>query len=180
MSKFDDFYSKKPVSELLEKLRVAKTSPATMEREWYDGLIAHLKQRETTTDEKNLFNHILSMEGESLKTDMEVEQEMKRKERLAESKPIIGEGISGRYPVLKTYIGLISFLGYLVILVGTVLLIFWLTKDEGVLGIIAFVSSVVISLPLLAYSNLIQVFIDIEHNTRETKEAITKLERQTA
>lgn len=172
MSKFDDFYSKKPISELLEKLRVAKITPATMEREWYDGLIAHLKRREKTTDEENLFNHILSQDGETLKTNMEVEQELERNQRLTETKSTIGELSSGRYPALNVFIGLISFLGYVVILVGLALLIFWLTKNEWLLGIIAFVSSVVIAIPLLAYSNLIQVFIDIEYNTRQTKEVI--------
>lgn len=177
MSKFDDFYSKKPVSELLEKLRAAKITPATMEKEWYDGLISHLKQRETTTDEKDLFNHILSSDSDALKTEKEVEQGLERERKLTESKLTNGEGNSGRYAVLKTFIGLISFLGYVVLVVGLGLLIFMLTQNQGLLGIVAFISSVVIALPLLAYSNLIQVFIDIEHNTRQTKETIIKLER---
>lgn len=60
LNKFDEFYSKKSVPELLEKLRVAKMTPAALDKEWHEGLIAHLQIRELSEDEKSSLQYILS------------------------------------------------------------------------------------------------------------------------
>ena len=65
-------------------------------------------------------------------------------------------------------------MGYIVIVVGIGGLIFLATNGSALLGFVAVVGSVVIALPLLAFSNLIFVFIDIEYNTRKTREALKK------
>jgi hypothetical protein len=160
MSKFDDFYSKKSVSELLEKLRTV-----------------HLHERKLTNDEKNLLNQILSSDAESLETNNEVEQALQSEKRKGDLTSISSGSEGGRYTALKTVTGLISSLGYVVIFVGFGLLIFMLSQNQGFMGFIALVISIVIALPLLAYSNLIQVFIDIEHNTRKTKEIISTMNK---
>lgn len=86
----------------------------------------------------------------------------------------INDSEPARYAALKTVVGLLSGLGYIVIIVGIILLIFLASDKQVLMGFIAVVVSVIIALPLLAYSNLIYVFIDTERNTRKTLEAITK------
>jgi|SRR5690606_7033886 len=174
MSKFDDFYSKKSASELLNKLRAAKVTPGTMDKAWYDALIIHLQNRQLSSEEKNLFDHILSTDAETLK---EEKQSAITRENNNRASPSLSGGEGGRYTALKTVSGLISILGYLVIIVGIVLLFFMLSQDQILMGFVALIASVVIALPLLAYSNLIQVFIDIEHNTRKTNEAMSNVSK---
>lgn len=176
MSKFDDFYSKQSVGELLEKLRLAKITPGTMDKAWYDALIIHLQERELTPDEKKILDRILSSDSESLNANKEVAQSLATEIR--ESASSFNGGETGRYTALKTVSGLISFLGYLVVFVGIGLLFFMLSENQGLIGFVALVISVVIALPLLAYSNLIQVFIDIEHNTRKTSQALKTMSKQ--
>jgi hypothetical protein len=55
-----------------------------------------------------------------------------------------------------------------------IVLIYLGSQGQLFMGFIGLVTGVIISLPLLAFSNLIYVFIDIEHNTRKTREAINK------
>ena len=86
----------------------------------------------------------------------------------------INDSEPARYAALKTVVGLLSGLGYIVIIVGIILLIFLASDKQVLMGFIAVVVSVIIALPLPAYSNLIYVFIDTERNTRKTLEAITK------
>lgn len=171
MSKFSDFYSKKSVEELLEKLRLARITPESIDKAWYDALIVHLKERELTTDEKKIFDHILYSDVDSL-TDKKITQFLETETRKDESASLSGNDENSRYTALKSVSALISLLGYFVILVGIGLLFFMLSEDKGMMGFIALVVSIVISLPLLAYSNLIQVFIDIEQNTRKTRELL--------
>jgi len=174
MSKFDDFYSKKSASELLNKLRAAKVTPGTMDKAWYDALIIHLQNRQLSSEEKNLFDHILSTDAETLKEEKQSAITRENNNRVS---PSLSGGEGGRYTALKTVSGLISILGYLVIIVGIVLLFFMLSQDQILMGFVALIASVVIALPLLAYSNLIQVFIDIEHNTRKTNEAMSNVSK---
>jgi len=86
----------------------------------------------------------------------------------------INDSEPARYAALKTVVGLLSGLGYIVIIVGIILLIFLASDKQVLMGFIAVVVSVIIALPLLVYSNLIYVFIDPERNTRKTLEEITK------
>ncbi|GHS89867.1 hypothetical protein FACS1894201_11210 [Bacteroidia bacterium] len=83
----------------------------------------------------------------------------------------------GRYTALKAVAVLISIFGYIVIILGIIALIFLGSEGQVPFGIAALVISVVIALPLIAYSNLIYVYIDIEYNTRKTKEAIEKIRK---
>lgn len=178
MSKFDDFYSKKTVSELLEKLRAGRIIPAMIDKEWYDALIIHLKERQLSESEKKMRDHILSADLEALKADKEIEQTLLTSNNEAASFSSGGSSEAGRYTALKTVVGLISILGYIVIAVGLIALIFLASNGQVLFGFLALVISVLIALPLLAYSNLIYVFIDIEYNTRRTSEAIKEMKNK--
>ena len=177
MSKFDDFYSKKTVVDLLEKLITSRVSPETIDQEWYDALILHLKERHLSNEEIIMMEKILSADPVSLKRDKEMAQSL-REEQVKKGTTSLNINEDGeKYAALKTLIGLISILGYIVIVVGIGSLIFLASNDQVFIGVIAFVISIVISLPLFAISNLIYVFIDIERNTRKTMEAIKKLNK---
>jgi hypothetical protein len=175
MSKFDDFYAKKSVTELLEKLKAASITPATMDKEWYDALINHLNERQISESEKIIMEHILSADINSSKTFNEMEQTIRKEKDNATftSSDISSE--AGRHTALKTVVGLISTLGYIVIVFGIIALFYLASNSQTASGVLALVISVVIALPLLAYSYLIHVFIDIEYNTRKTREEIKKL-----
>lgn len=175
MSKFDDFYSKKSVAELLEKLRATRLTPVTMDKEWYDALIIHLNERQLSESEKKMMEQILSADLDSLKTDKEMEQTLRAEKDNSASISSGNSSEAGRYTALKTVVGFLSVLGYIVILVGIIALIYLASNGQAPVGFVALVISVVIALPLLAYSNLIYVFIHIEYNTRKTREEIKKL-----
>ena len=80
----------------------------------------------------------------------------------------------GRYTALKSIVGVISIFANIVLLIGAIVLFYLATQSQALPGCIALVVSIVIALPLLAFSNLIYVFIDIEYNTRKTREALKK------
>jgi len=173
-NKFDDFYSKKSVSVLLEQLRDARITPVMMDKEWYDALITHLNNRGLSMDEKTTLQRILSSDIDSLKSDRGVKQSNPTEQELLNATSTSNDREPNRYTALKTIVGLIAALGYIVIVIGVILLIFLATQKAALLGFVALVVAVVISLPLIAFSNLIYVFIDIEYNTRKTREAIKK------
>ena len=73
---------------------------------------------------------------------------------------------------MKTISTLISILGYIVIIIGIVGLFYLANENQTLMGFTTLVVSLIISIPLLAFSNLISVFIDIEKNTRKTRELL--------
>ena len=73
---------------------------------------------------------------------------------------------------MKTISTLISILGYIVIIIGIVGLFYLANENQTLMGFTTLVVSLIISIPLLAFSNLISVFIDIEQNTRKTRELL--------
>lgn len=87
-----------------------------------------------------------------------------------------------KYAELKIFIGILSFLGYAIIIFGIMGFLFFIFNKQGYLGdfknIAAFsilILSLIIALPILAFSNLINVFIDIETNTRKTYKLLNKI-----
>jgi len=79
-------------------------------------------------------------------------------------------GAVSKYPALKGVSGILSFLGYLLLIAGTVIAIYLMSEDNPLAGALVITGSVVLALPLLAFANLIQVLVDIEQNTREMNE----------
>jgi len=68
-SKFDNFYFKKSISELTEKLLTHRITGSTMDKEWYEALIQHFSKRELTDEQKKMIEHILSTDLETLKNE---------------------------------------------------------------------------------------------------------------
>ena len=55
-NKFDDFYFKKSISELIEKLRSHRITGNTMDNEWYEALKTHLKVRRELSENERKIN----------------------------------------------------------------------------------------------------------------------------
>lgn len=74
-NKFDKFYSKKRIKDLLEKLRNHKSGIFLIEPDWYDGLIIHLNNRNLAPAEKEEFDYILSTDPKELKSKSQTQME---------------------------------------------------------------------------------------------------------
>ncbi len=68
-NKFNEFYSKKPVRELIEQLRDHRITGTILDKAWYEALVSHLSERELSDEDRKIVNHILSSEPEILKND---------------------------------------------------------------------------------------------------------------
>jgi hypothetical protein len=155
-NKYTEIMANNSTEELI-KLFIGVNGKNSLVPESLEALKAELDKRELTEEQTRRLNS---------NNQQSVDSEIKQNEKEA-----------GRYTALKTVVGLISILGYIVIAVGLIALIFLSSNEQAPFGFLALVISVVIALPLLAYSNLIYVFIDIEHNTRKTREAIKEMNR---
>ena len=83
-NKFNKFYSKKSVVDLIEQIRSHRIKGNTMDKDWYEALIKHLSERDITDEERKKVDHILSANPEILKTDEEqFAIEMKRLKEIA-------------------------------------------------------------------------------------------------
>ena len=75
-NKFNKFYSKKSVIDLIEQIRSHritgnKISYNTMDKDEYEALIKHLSERDITDEERKILDYILSANPEILKQDEE-------------------------------------------------------------------------------------------------------------
>lgn len=160
----------KTVKVLIERLRLAK-SVSDVNPQYLSDIIEELNSRELSEEEAVDFKNVMNLSFDGKLTEKsdsknEVsENAIKKIKRESNIEP-------SRYTVLKTIIGLLSILGYIVISIGIIALISSVTGDRAIMGFAYLVISIIIALPLIAFSNLINVFIDIEYNTRKTKEAI--------
>ena len=84
----------------------------------------------------------------------------------------------GRYTALKTIVGLVNTLVYLLVIVGVIVAFMFFSDESYKMGFMCLIGGVLFALPLLAFSNLIYVFVDIEYNTRKTREAVTEMNKQ--
>lgn len=78
-----------------------------------------------------------------------------------------------KYPALMTIAGVLKFVAYVVLIISIGILIFGLTllsAHDKSLGIMTIASSIIFGfvgfILMLAFSELIKVFLDIEYNTR--------------
>ncbi len=147
-NQYTEIMAKKKTEELIELYNKGTKGKNYLAPESFEAVKAELSKRELTEEQKQ------SMDLTPTETATSNDSE------------------PGRYTALKTVVGLISILGYIVIIIGAIALIYLMSQHQLLIGFVGFVVSIVIALPLLAYSNLIYVFIDIEHNTRKTREAI--------
>ncbi len=65
-NKFNKFYSKKSVIDLIVQIRAHRTTGGILEKEWYEALIKHLSERDITEEERKIVDHILSDDPEIL------------------------------------------------------------------------------------------------------------------
>jgi len=68
-NKFDTFYTKKSIAELIEKLQLHRITGKTMDEKWYEALIVHFPKRELTDEQSKTIEHILNTDPEILKQE---------------------------------------------------------------------------------------------------------------
>jgi len=151
---------------LLEILELGQTGKEKIDPDVLDAIIEELYSRELTEKEKHEFDYLILCIDESVIQSGKGKKEFSKaeKEQLITNKSEDKE--LNKYKSLKRCTGLFSFLGYTLFIIGIILLIALFIQEQYGMGIIGFISSFVIALLLLAFSDLIHVFIDIEYNTR--------------
>lgn len=79
-------------------------------------------------------------------------------------------GVETRYGSLRTLLGVLRFLGVMVLLLGALVFFSTLGEDglSGINGAIVFVSSIVVAVALFALAGLFVLMMDIEENTRSS------------
>lgn len=165
-NKFNKFYSKKSVKELLGQLRLHRIAGSTLDKEWYEGLEQHLYERDITEEERKIVEHILSADPKVLKTEEEQEANFKATE--ISNQPIaLG---TNKYPALRTIAGIYTAFAWIVGILAIILAIYFGSKGEAGLFIAlpTLVVGALIILGVLAVAESIKVLIDIEYNTRQT------------
>jgi hypothetical protein len=70
-NKFNIFFLKKPESELIQSLLSHTLTGNTLEPEWYNALIIHLKERELNEEFNNVYERILNTSPTILKLQEE-------------------------------------------------------------------------------------------------------------
>lgn len=165
---FIDSLREKTVKALLDLLRLVQTGKLNIDSDFLSCIIDELNSRELSKTEARDFEDLMNLSFDDDPTEKEFsKEEIESINKETNNQP-------SRYVALKIIVGLISIIGYIVIVIGIIAMIL-LAKDEQVLiGFGSFVVCIIIALLLLAFSNLIHVFIGIEYNTRKIKDAINK------
>ena len=182
---FIDSLKKKTVRALLDLLRQGQSGKLKIDPDYLENVIEEINNRQLSETETTEFENLLEF---SFDDSSETEDKKPKKGSVFKESPsefsndeidnlTSGSDSFGRYGSLKTIVGLISLLGYIVIVIGIGGLIFLAKNGSALMGFVTVVASVIIALPLLAFSNLIYVFIDIEYNTRKTRDALKKSTR---
>ena len=170
---FSQLLKSKTVSALLELLKQGQSGEIKIDPDNLQAIIDELNSRKLSSSEQSEFDNILD-------SSFEETQEAPNKFTNDEIEKITGSS-DGRdieprkYSALKTVVGLISLLGWIVIIIGIGALIYMGSNGQVLMGFVALVVSIIIALPYLAISNLVYVFIDTEYNTRKTREILDKL-----
>ena len=160
------FLKGKTLKELLELLNLGQTGELNITPDFLNEIIQELNSRGLSDTEAKEFERIMNLSVNKDYDQRIIKNEEWSKETKAEPQ-IEKDKEPNKYETLKMFCGFISFIGYVVILFGLCLFVYFLGRDEYLLGIIWLVGGLVIALPLLAFTNLIHVFIDIEYNTRK-------------
>jgi len=186
-SQANDDLKRKSVSELISVLKEGQSGQGKIDPDYLDSIIAELNSRRLSKEEKNEFENLMkfyfeenidntyqsSKETPPIK-DYQFEylkDEMKRKMNKEEEK----NSSNDKYLALITIIRLLSILAYIVVVIGVIIFFYLASQGNTAMGFAAIIVSVVLALPILAFSNLIQVFIDTENNTHMTYEILKKI-----
>lgn len=166
-------YRGKTVRVLFELLK-RKLGESNVNPEIITGIIDELNFRELSEEEaihlKTIMN-LLPNENPIQKSNLKKEYSEKRNKK-TEMKSNIE---LTRYSGLKIIIYLLSTIGYTIIAIGVIAMFLLLKDGQELIAYASLAFSIIVAIPLIAFSNLIDVLIDIEYNTRKTKEAINEL-----
>ncbi|HEX6426420.1 MAG TPA: hypothetical protein VF008_01990 [Niastella sp.] len=169
-NKYNKFYSKKSESELIGQLRSHRITGNSIDEEWYEALKIHLAERELSDEARNMLDHILSSDPTTLKNETQTGQILNETEKL--SKQL---SFTEKYPALRTLSGVIAFIGWTVAILTLIIVITLLNNSSGagswILPVGVLGLGVILFIALLAYSEIIIVFVDIEENTRKAAAA---------
>jgi hypothetical protein len=72
-NKFNKFYYKKSISELIKVLHSHRITGSTLDKEWYEALKIHLSERELDGNSRMVVEKILNTDPETLKKEEETE-----------------------------------------------------------------------------------------------------------
>ncbi|MFN4074686.1 MAG: hypothetical protein ACK4HC_02125 [Cloacibacterium sp.] len=162
-NKFNEFYSKKSVEELIEQLRTHRISGNFLDKEWYEALKKHLSERDISDEEKAIVEHILLTEPEIL------EKQKFEKKLINTTKNHKPTSFSiDKYPALKTISKIYEIFAWIIVLITLIITIISI-KDSFLLGLGILIAGGIIALGLFAIAESIKVFVDIEYNTRQKK-----------
>ncbi len=163
-SEFVQSLKVKSVNALFELLKFGNTGSSQIAQDYVLEIISELKSRELSKAESIVFENLAEKTLiEKTPVSVVTDSQEKLTEKTSEY---------SRYTALKTISGLLSILGYILIVVGFVSMFYFFNNNKTFIGIAAIISSIIISLPMIVFSGLVTVFIDIEQNTRKTNEAL--------
>lgn len=165
-NKFNKFYSKKSVKELLGQLRSHRITGSTLDKDWYEGLKQHLKERDITEEERKIVEHILSADPEILKTEEAQETNLKATE-ISSQNITLG---TDKYPALRTIAVIYTASAWIVGILAIIIAFYFGSKGEAglLIALPTLVVGALIVLGVLAVAESIKVVIDIEYNTRQS------------
>jgi hypothetical protein len=168
----------KSVKELLVQLENAQSGKVKTDPDLLTLLLDELEARQLSAAEQNEYDRIMGMTeagNDDARTSSPEANDAKavNAERKAESLDP-PRATSERYMALKALAGVLSVCGYAVLVIGLIALVYMASENNLLQGLLVLLGAVLVALPSLAFSNLIQVFIDIESNTRKTMEAMQR------
>ena len=160
------FLKGKTLKELLELLNLGQTGELNITPDFLNEIIQELNSRGLSDTEAKEFERIMNLSVNKDYDQRIIKNEEWSKETKAEPQ-IEKDKEPNKYETLKVFCGILTFMGYVIICVSLCFFVNYLGKYQYMECIIYLAAGLVIALPLLAFTNLIHVFIDIESNTRK-------------
>lgn len=174
-SEFIQSLKEKSTSALFDLLKIGQSGEQKIDPDFLTAIIDELYSRELSETESKEFENILNL---NVDKDFNNPSEKKYYFSDYEKKEIFkNDENSGqiKYISLKTLSKIIEYFCNIIIVCGIIASIYFISIDEEfLLGLAILLTVFILTLPLLAISNLIHVFIDIEYNTRKISEGINK------
>lgn len=160
--KYDTFYQGKSTNELFEAIKLHRKNVMPLNKEWYEGLVVHLRSRNLSLKETETLDKLLNADVDS------------PDEIVIPASPMdIGsngfEIPANQYPALITISGIYTVLSWIIGLGVLIAALLTGSKMDSItLPVLIIVIGAFVVLGLLAMAEVIRLFIDIEFNTRKT------------